>query len=217
MYITQFAVYAVLHFLNLAVDFGMFVDVFVANQKCDDMLSDTGGGGNSSLALQTPIYCNGSGNFSLGDLDRNVKPMEIFEWCVMLLAGLGGAIFIAHLCALIPNLCQYCANRDFEQEIEDDQRYYQSIICIHSVFMLVESIVHDIPSVILAVELCVMLFNPSNCWECALAPSGVKDLALDRSTMWLALKITTVAFASIYKGEDILVCFLGDCLFVLTH
>ena len=202
MYLTQFFVYAILQAMNLGVDIGMFIDIFFANKRCDDLFNDSGGGnGSKTDKTKTQIYCNQSGNLTLSNLDENVRSLVIMEWCIMLIAGIGGAIYVTHLCTLLPNLCQYCKNPDFEHEISDDQKYYQNIISIHSVFMIIESILHDIPITCIAVELCVHYFTPANCWECALSPDGVRDLAVNRAALWLGLKISTVAFVSIYRGK----------------
>lgn len=222
-YIIQFTVYSVLQGYNVASDIGMFFDVFYAVKKCNKIESASGmngtqvdpGGSNS-------IYCRDPGNFTISDLDKHTTTLEILQWFFLIFAGIGAGLYIAHICTLLPNLCKHCREPEFEQEVDslDTPKYYRSILHIHTVFMCLETFVHDIPVSCLAVELSVHYFGPANCWECAASASSIPaELSLVRSSLWIGLKVSAVALITIYKGKPILVCmhtiqvkYLGEIL-----
>ena len=208
-YIIQFTVYSVLQGYNVASDIGMFFDVFYAVKKCNKLESASGMNGTQVDPGGTnPIYCRDPGNFTLSDLDKHTTTLEILQWFFLIFAGIGAGLYIAHLCTLLPNLCKHCREPEFEEEVDslDTPKYYRSILHIHTIFMCLETFVHDIPVSCLAVELSVHYFGPANCWECAASASSIPaELSLVRSSLWIGLKVSAVALITIYKGKPILV------------
>lgn len=204
-YIIQFTVYSILQGYNVASDIGMFFDVFSAVRKCNE-LHDSSANRTQVDPGGTLIHCRQPGNFTVSDLDKHILTLEILQWFFLIFAGIGVGIYIAHLCILLPNLCKHCRDPGFEHEVDlpDTPRYYRNIVHIHTVFMCLETFIHDIPTSCLAVELSVHYFGPAeiNCWECSLSATSIPaEISLKRSSMFIGLKISAVALISIYKGK----------------
>ena len=204
-YIIQFTVYSILQGYNVASDVGMFFDVFNAVRKCNK-LGDVSTNGTQVDPGETKIYCRQPGNFTVSDLDKHILTLEILQWIFLVFAGIGTGLYIAHICTLLPNLCRHCRDPGFEHELNspDTPRYYRNIVHTHTVFMCLETFIHDIPASCLAVELSVHYFGPAqiNCWECAVSASSIPaELSLQRGSLWIGLKISAVALITIYKGK----------------
>ncbi|KAL9979717.1 hypothetical protein ACROYT_G017419 [Oculina patagonica] len=214
-YIIQFTVYSVLQGYNVASDIGMFFDVFNAVKKCNELESSSSNinGTQVDPGGTKVIYCREPGNYTLSDLDKHITTLEILQWFFLIFAGIGVGLYIAHLCTLLPNLCKHCHDPEFEHEVAslDTPKYYRSIVHIHTVFMCLETFVHDIPVSCLAVELSVHYFGPANCWECAVSASSIPaELSLSRSSLWIGLKVSAVALITIYKGILPLYFWIGN-------
>lgn len=204
-YIIQFTVYSILQGYNVASDIGMFFDVFSAVRKCNE-LHESSANRTQVDPGGTLIHCRQPGNFTVSDLDKHILTLEILQWFFLIFAGIGVGIYIAHLCILLPNLCKHCRDPGFEHEVDspDTPRYYRNIVHIHTVFMCLETFIHDIPTSCLAVELSVHYFGPAeiNCWECSLSATSIPaEISLKRSSMFIGLKISAVALITIYKGK----------------
>lgn len=205
-YIIQFTVYSILQGYNVASDVGMFIDVFSAVRRCNGLGDSQANGTTQVDPGGTVIYCRQPGNFTFSDLDKHILTLEILQWFFLIFAGIGGALYIAHICTLLPNLCKHCRDPTFEDDLAspDTPRYYRKIVHIHTVFMCLETFIHDIPVSCLAVELSVHYFGPGqiNCWECAATASAIPaELSLKRGSLWIGLKISAVALITIYKGK----------------
>lgn len=204
-YIIQFTVYSILQGYNVASDIGMFFDVFSAVRKCNE-LHESSANRTQVDPGGTLIHCRQPGNFTVSDLDKHILTLQILQWFFLIFAGIGVGIYIAHLCILLPNLCKHCRDPGFEHEVDspDTPRYYRNIVHIHTVFMCLETFIHDIPTSCLAVELSVHYFGPAeiNCWECSLSATSIPaEISLKRSSMFIGLKISAVALITIYKGK----------------
>lgn len=206
-YIIQFTVYSVLQGYNVASDVGMFFDVFNAVRRCNELESKSISNNNGTKldpGGTKPIYCRNPGNFTLSDMDTHILTLEILQWFFLLFAGIGAGVYLAHICTLLPNLCKHCRDPEFEYEVAlpDTPKYYRSIVHIHTMFMCLETFIHDIPVSCLAVEMSVHYFTPANCWECSVSPSSIPaELSLTRGSLWIGLKVSAVALITIYKGE----------------
>lgn len=214
-YIIQFTVYSILQGYNVASDVGMFIDVFSAVRRCNGLGDSQANGTTQVDSGGTVIYCRQPGNFTFSDLDKHILTLEILQWFFLIFAGIGGALYIAHLCTLLPNLCKHCRDPTFEDDLAspDTPRYYRKIVHIHTVFMCLETFIHDIPVSCLAVELSVHYFGPGqiNCWECAATASSIPaELSLKRGSLWIGLKISAVALITIYKGVLPLYFWIGN-------
>ena len=202
-YIVQFAIYGVFQGYNIASDIAMFVDVFNAVKRCDNLVVN----GTDPSSKAARIYCRNPGNFTLADLDKHISTLEVLQWFFVIFALIGVGFYIGHLCTLIPNLYVHFRDPGFEDDVAspDTPYYYRSIIYIHSVFMILETFIHDIPASCLAMELSVHYFGPAeiNCWECAISNGSIPvELSLERGSLWIGLKVSAVALISIYKGEQ---------------
>ena len=205
-YVIQFVIYVVLQGYNVASDIGMFIDVFNAVQSCEELggtlpaANTTRGNG-----FESKIHCTQPGNFTFSNLADHITTLVTLQWIFLIFAVIGGGLYIAHLCTLIPNLCKHCRDPEFENDVlsPDTPKYYRNIIAIHTTFMILESFIHDIPVSCLAMELSVHYFGPAeiNCWECAANASSIPvELSLKRGSLWIGLKVSAVALISIYKG-----------------
>jgi len=213
-YIIQFTVYSVLQGYNVASDIGMFVDVLNAVKSCNE-LGDSPSNGTQVDTGGTRIYCRQPGNFTVSDLDKHILSLQILQWFFLIFAGIGAGLYIAHLCTLLPNLYKHCRDPGFEHDVDspDTPKYYRSIVHIHTVFMCIETFIHDIPASCLAMELSVHYFGSEqiNCWECAVNANSIPaELSVKRASMWIGLKISAVALITIYKGILPLYFWIGN-------
>ncbi|KAJ7380857.1 hypothetical protein OS493_007250 [Desmophyllum pertusum] len=146
-------------------------------------------------------------------MDTHILTLEILQWFFLLFAGIGAGVYLAHICTLLPNLCKHCRDPEFEYEVAlpDTPKYYRSIVHIHTMFMCLETFIHDIPVSCLAVEMSVHYFTPANCWECSVSPSSIPaELSLTRGSLWIGLKVSAVALITIYKGILPLYFWIGN-------
>lgn len=162
-FLIQFLIYGIFQGFNVATDAGLFVELFTTQRRCSNLTS-------------RPFHCT---SFTPSDnssslkqiLKDHVNTLEILEYSMMLVMGIGAAIYIVHIIILIPNLCKNYRDPDIANEVEGKvaPRYYQNIIMTHCIFMVLESIIHDIPASCLAMEISVHFWGKSgvNCWECS--------------------------------------------------
>lgn len=212
-YTIQFVIYSILQGYNVASDIGMFFDVFNAVRKCNELEENSNANGTQVDPGRTNVYCRAPGNFTVSDLDKHILTLEILQWFFLIFAGIGVALYIAHVCTLLPNLCKHCREPEFEHDLgsPDTPKYYRSIVHIHTMFMCIETFIHDIPVSCLAVELSVHYFGSANCWECAISASSVPaELSLKRGSLWIGLKVSAVALITIYKGILPLYFWIGN-------
>ena len=184
----------------------MFLDVFFAVQKCSELADSPINRTEIYKGETKRIYCRQPGNFTLSDLDKHIQSLQIMQWFFLIFAVIGTSLYFAHMCILLPNLCKHCRDPEFEHELDSPHtsRYYRNIVHTHTVFMLLETLIHDIPASCLAVELSLHYFVPAqiNCWECALSAGLIPaELSLQRGSLWIGLKISAVGLISIYKGK----------------
>lgn len=214
-YVIQFTVYSILQGYNVISDIGMFLDVFFAVQKCSELADSSINRTEIYKGETKRIYCRQPGNFTLSDLDKHIQSLQIMQWFFLIFAVIGTSLYFAHMCILLPNLCKHCRDPEFEQELDSPHtsRYYRNIVHTHTVFMLLETLIHDIPASCLAVELSLHYFVPAqiNCWECALSAGLIPaELSLQRGSLWIGLKISAVGLISIYKGVLPLYFWIGN-------
>ncbi|XP_068724355.1 uncharacterized protein [Montipora capricornis] len=214
-YIIQFTVYFILQGYNVASDIGMLIDVFSAIQRCNELSDSPINQTQSSQVTSRRIYCRQPGNFTLSDLDKHILTLEILQWFFLIFAMIGTSLYIAHLCVLLPNLCKHCRDPAFEHELDGPYtpRYYRNIVRTHAFFMILETFIHDIPASCLAVELSLHYFVPAqiNCWECVVSATSIPaEVSLQRSSLWIGLKISAVALITIYKGILPLYFWIGN-------
>lgn len=193
-FLIQFLIYGILQGFNIATDAGLFVELFQTHQKCS--------GFNTSI----PIHCASlpPANVSTSALKENIKDIEILQYAMMLVMGIGGAIYITHIIILLPNLCKHFHDPEIAAEVEAKQapRYYQNIIITHCIFMCLETLLHDIPATCLVMEIAVHFWGV-NCWECnTIDMPKPEEQSMRISSMWIALNVTCVALLSIYKGNQ---------------
>jgi hypothetical protein len=199
-FLIQFLVYGIFQGFNVATDAGLFVELVQTHKRC------------SNLTKSGPIHCtsfnakNATATLK-STLEKHIDTLEILEYSMMLVMGIGGAIYIVHIIILIPNLCKHFRDPDLENEVEAKvaPRYYMNIIMTHCLFMFIETVIHDIPASCLAMETSVHFWGKDgvNCWECSSINEPLpKEQSLSNSQLWLALMLTGIGLLGIYKGNS---------------
>lgn len=191
-FLIQFLIYFILQGFNVATDTALFVELFMTHKSC------------SSLNTSAPIHCASlpPENITTAALKENIKDIEILQYAMMLVMGIGGVIFIVHIIILLPNLCKHYHDPEIEAEVEAKQapRYYRNIIMTHCIFMCLETLIHDIPATCLAMEVAVHFWGV-NCWECNNIDMPIPvEQSISNSSMWIALMVTCVGLLAVYKG-----------------
>ncbi|XP_031568516.1 uncharacterized protein LOC116303161 [Actinia tenebrosa] len=206
-FLIQFLVYGIFQGFNVATDAALFVELFKTQRRCSNMTS-------------SPFHCTsftpGNSSSTLKKLlEDHVDTLEVLEYSMMLVMGVGAAIYIVHMIILIPNLCKNFHDPDIALEVEGKvaPRYYQNITITHCMFMVLESIIHDIPASCLAMEISVHFWgkNDVNCWECSPITEPLpKEQSLSNTKLWLALMITGIGLLALYKGLMPLYFWVGN-------
>jgi len=147
-------------------------------------------------------------------ISEKAATLEILEGVFFFFMCLSGGIYVIHIAVLFPNTCKHWKDDNFENMVAEAAPYYQKILQIHTLFLWVETVVHDVPISCLAVELCAQMWGADgiNCWECAMTPDKLPSnpMGLINCEMWLGLLLGSIAIVSIYKGILPLYAWIGN-------
>lgn len=205
-FLIQFLIYGILQGFNVGTDVALFIELFTTHQSC------------SSLNTSIPIQCASlpPANISITALNDNIKNIEILQYSMLLVTGIGAVVYIVHIVILLPNLWKHYHDPEIAAEVEAKQapRYYRNIILTHCIFMCLETVIHDIPATCLVMEIAVHFWGV-NCWECNTIDMPLPvEQSVSNSTMWIALMVTCVGLLAVYKGKNSTLFFLS---FLLSH
>lgn len=195
----QIIIYGLLQGFNVGTDVGIFFEITKTHSNCKGVRE-------ADLNGTDEIFCTdrGEGNYTVqSDLQGTLDALKILQGGFFFFLCLGGGIYIIHIFVLIPNACKHWHDDNFENMVMEAGPYYQNILKITTLFMLVESIIHDMPVSAMSMELCSQMWGQEsiNCWECVISQSDVPpDQSLPMCGKWLGLKLGSIALIGVYKG-----------------
>ena len=149
------------------------------------------------------LYCSGGANGTATSLDSSQKHLDIVHMVFLAFLSLGALLYVAHLGLLLPNLIKAFMVKDMEVYRENGPSYYRNVLKIHVVFLILETILFDIPCGGIVMEFIAQLwkYGNFNCWECATSLAAVpSEMSLDESKKLLVLTCVGMAFIALYKG-----------------
>lgn len=202
----QIVLYALFQGFNIGTDVGIFLETTKTYAKCQELATASIYIGNTTN-LTDNIYCvNKLANATQSHLLDQIGTLKILEGVFFFFICLSGGIYVVHIAVMFPNACKHWKDPNFENMLGEAPAYYQKILQIHTMFLLLESVIHDMPMSSLAMEMCAQMWGIGgiNCWECA---SSLDALPVEQSlpgcSKWLGLLLGSIALVSIYKGTEI--------------
>lgn len=181
---------------NLLTDVGLYVDSSKILSDCDKHI-------NSSMTnnLDESIVCSNGENYTSGALESSKTDLRILH---ITLAGffiLGGLLFLSQLFIYYMYL-RASKSPSFEHNV-DESSFLKHFYKIHGLILGVESIIHDLPVGFIAIELCVLVWQQPNCWECVniLSTASPAEVSLEKTNLWLGIKISSLVPVTLYKGK----------------
>lgn len=194
----QFFLYFATEIFNLLTDVGLYIDSSSILSECDDVIdiknsSELNGVGNS-------VKCSDGGNFTSSALKSAKTDLIILQ---LTLAGFficGAVLFISQVVIY----CKYfkaARSRSFEYDCENSE-FLKSFYKIHGFILGFGTILHDIPVGLIVVELCVLVWQQPNCWECVkiFSSTSFSEVSLSKTNLWLGIKLGSLAPITFYKG-----------------
>lgn len=132
-------------------------------------------------------------NISCPGLSREEQWSSLIDFRLMLLVfcGIGTVLFLVHVCLLIPNVIQSFRVKDPAMLSETGNAYFRNVLKIHCTFLVLETVLFDIPAGCLTMELLSLI------WEGPL--DDVTNMKV--SKILLALSLIGLAFIAMYKGN----------------
>ena len=121
------------------------------------------------------------------------KNLELFRHMLLIFCIVATFIFLVHAVLLIPNIIQSFRVKEPALLKETGNAYFQNVLKIHCIFLILETIVFDIPAGCLSMELL------SQIWEGPLT----QEQNMRVSKMILTLSLVGLAFIALYKGKNI--------------
>lgn len=201
----QIFLYAIFQGFNIGTDVGIFLETTKMYSKCNALATTIIYVGNTTNVTDH-IYCvNSLSNATQGHLMDQIQTLQILQGVFFFFICLSGGIYVVHIAVLFPNACRHWRDENFENMLAEAPAYYQKILQIHTLFLLLESVIHDMPMSSLAIEMCAQMWGIGgvNCWECAssmeLLPTAAQSLP--GCEKWLGLLLGSIALVSIYKGK----------------
>lgn len=203
-FLCQIILYAFFQGFNIGTDVGVFMETTETYARCDELSTATLVPLTNETNLTRP-YCVGTENATQELIGDKAATLQILQSVFFFFVCLSGGIYVVHIAVLFPNMCKHWKDENFENIVQDSAPYYQKILQIHTLFLLAETLVHDVPMSCLAVELCAQMWGAGgiNCWECAMTPDDlpVNPMGLINCELWLGLLLGSIAIVSIYKGK----------------
>lgn len=114
-----------------------------------------------------------------------------FRLILLIFCGIGTLLFVVHACLLIPNVIQSFRVKDPALLSETGNSYFRSVLKIHCSFLVLETILFDIPAGCLTMELLSLI------WEGPLDETTNMEV----SKTILTLSLIGLAFIALYKGK----------------
>lgn len=203
-FLLQIIFYAIFQGFNIGTDFGVFLETSKTYARCDELSTGMLQPLSNDTNLTRP-YCVATENATQALLGEKAATLQLLEGVFFFFICLSGGIYVIHIVVLFPNTCKHWNDENFENMVSEAGPYYQKILQIHTLFLLLETLVHDVPMSCLAVELCAQMWGAGgiNCWDCALTPQELpkNPMAQINCEMWLGLLLGSIAIVSIYKGK----------------
>lgn len=212
-FLCQIILYAIFQGFNIGTDVGVFLETSETYKRCDDLSTATLVPLSNATNLTRP-YCVATENATQAMLGEKAATLQILEGVFFFFMCLSGGVYIIHIIVLFPNTCKHWRDENFENMVTEAGPYYQKILQIHTLFLLMETLVHDVPMSCLAVELCAQMWGAGgvNCWECAIKPDDLppNPMGLINCEKWLGLMLGSIALVSVYKGILPLYAWIGN-------
>lgn len=203
-FLCQIILYAFFQGFNIGTDVGVFMETTETYARCDELSTATLVPLTNETNLTRP-YCVGTENATQELIGDKAATLQILQSVFFFFVCLSGGIYVVHIAVLFPNMCKHWKDENFENIVQDSVPYYRKILQIHTLFLLAETLVHDVPMSCLAVELCAQMWGAGgiNCWECTMTPDDlpVNPMGLINCELWLGLLLGSIAIVSIYKGR----------------
>lgn len=203
-FLCQIILYAIFQGFNIGTDVGVFLETSETYKRCDELSTATLVPLSNETNLTRP-YCLNTKNATQAMIGEKAATLQILEGVFFFFMCLSGGIYVVHIAVLFPNTCKHWRDENFENMVGEAAPYYQKILQIHTLFLLLETLVHDVPMSCLAVELCAQMWGADgiNCWECAMKPGDLppNPMGLINCEKWLGLLLGSIALVSVYKGE----------------
>ncbi|XP_046860162.1 uncharacterized protein LOC124453388 [Xenia sp. Carnegie-2017] len=203
----QFFLYFATEIFNLLTDVGLYIDSSSILSECDDVIdmknsSELNGVGDS-------VKCSDGGNFTSSALKNAKTDLIILQ---LTLAGFfvcGAVLFISQVVIY----CKYfkaARSHSFEYDCENSE-FLKSFYKIHGFILGFGTILHDIPVGLIVVELCVLVWQQPNCWECVkiFSSTSFSEVSLSKTNLWLGIKLGSLAPITFYKGMLPLFMWIG--------
>ena len=202
-FLCQIILYAMFQGFNIGTDVGVFLETAKTFTRCDELAT----GILEPLTNETNVtrpYCLATENATQALLGEKVETLKLLEGVFFFFLCLAGSIYVVHIIVLFPNTCKHWGDDNFENMVVEASPYYQKILQIHTLFLFLETIIHDVPMSCLAIELCAQMWGVDgiNCWECAKTPTELPTIpqSLINCELWLGLLLGSIAVVSVYKG-----------------
>jgi hypothetical protein len=193
--VLQLCLYFFAQVFNLLTDVGIFVDSSRILPTCDETINS-----NSTNELGKSLRCSDGNNFTSSILDNGKTNLQILQFTIAAFFLLGGVLFLTQLVMYF----KYFVARgspSFEHDI-DDSTFLKHFYKIHGVLLGIEAILHDAPLGFIVIELCVLVWEQPNCWECiAIFSNDTPDeVSLPKTNLWLGIKLASLVPVTFYKG-----------------
>ena len=203
-FLCQIIMYALFQGFNIGTDVGVFFETSKTYQRCDELSTATLVPLSNTTNITRP-YCVATKNATQAMIGEKASTLQILEGTFFFFMCLSGGVYVIHIVVLFPNTCKHLKDENFENMVTEAGPYYQKILQIHTLFLLLETLIHDVPMSCLAVELCAQMWGAGgiNCWECAIKPSDLppNPMGLINCEKWLGLMLGSIALVSVYKGK----------------
>ena len=191
----QLFLYFASQLFNLLTDVGVFIDSSKILPHCDEVINS-----NFTNNLGESVLCSGNATFKSSVLDNSKTDIRILQ---LTLAGfflLEGFLFISQLFIYFKYFTAQ-GSPTFEHDI-DDSTFLKHFYKIHGIVLGIESILHDIPVGFIVIEMCALLWQQPNCWECIaiLSTETPDEVSLSKTNLWLGIKLASLVPITFYKG-----------------
>ena len=191
----QLGLYFFTQVFNLLTDVGIFVDSSKILPDCDETINS-----NLTNELGESLRCSDGTNFTSNVLDNAKTNLRILQFTIAAFFLLGGVLFLTQLFMYFK---YYFArgSPSFEHDT-DDSTFLKHFYKIHGVLLALEAILHDAPLGFIVIELCVLVWEQPNCWECVPIFSGntPDEVSLSKTNLWLGIKLASLVPITFYKG-----------------
>ena len=119
--------------------------------------------------------------------------VKLLDFRMLLLAfcGIGAALYLVHVTLLLPNIIQSFRVADPLSLKETGGGYFQNLLKIHCVMLILETIIFDIPAGCITMETLTLI------WDGPI----IEDEKMKASKTIIALSLIGLAFIALYKGK----------------